>query len=192
MTEVPYLHCMYEKLCESSGLYCIYNVYKLVQWKYSSWPQWVNLLFCWFDRICIAFDMAKNNHDCIDDLTVKWESIVYTFSTLLVAKFRPIWMNIYLKVGLSQEYIIIYTVKFLIVAASPIEAAPQTFKKCQFFYKKFPTLKTSIWSRMVTFEICQEPKLFSYLIKRTMTRCLSRRVLATQTALIEHTLYKPR
>ena len=34
------------------------------------------------------------------------------------------------------------TVKFLIVAASPIEAAPQTFKKLQFFYKKFPTLKT--------------------------------------------------
>ena len=35
------------------------------------------------------------------------------------------------------------TVKFLIVAASPIEAAPQTLKKIQFFYKKFPTLKTS-------------------------------------------------
>ena len=35
------------------------------------------------------------------------------------------------------------TVKFLIVAASPIEAAPQTLKKLQFFYKKFPTLKTS-------------------------------------------------
>ena len=33
------------------------------------------------------------------------------------------------------------TVKFLIVAASPIEAALQTFKI--FFYKKFPTLKTS-------------------------------------------------
>ena len=35
------------------------------------------------------------------------------------------------------------TVKFLIVAASPIEAAPQTLKKLQFFYKKLPTLKTS-------------------------------------------------
>ena len=88
---------------------------------------------------------------------------------------------------------ILTTVKFLIVAASPIEAAPQTLKKLQFFYKKFPTLKTSNCSRMATFEICLEPKLFSYLIKRTMTRCLSRRrPLATLMALIEHTLYKPR
>ena len=44
-----------------------------------------------------------------------------------------------------QVTIIYYltTVKFLIVAAFPIKAAPQTFKKLQFFYKKFPTLKTS-------------------------------------------------
>ena len=40
-------------------------------------------------------------------------------------------------------YKISNTVKFLIVATSPIEAAHQTFKKLQFFYKKFPTLKTS-------------------------------------------------
>ena len=51
---------------------------------------------------------------------------------------------------LSSQYMFLHschyfhiTVKFLIVAASPIEAAPQTFKKLQFFYKMFPTLKTS-------------------------------------------------
>ena len=35
----------------------------------------------------------------------------------------------------------VITVKFLIVAASPIEATPQTFKKLQFFYKKVSYLE---------------------------------------------------
>ena len=46
-----------------------------------------------------------------------------------------------------------YTIKFLIVAASPIEAAPQILKKNLLFLQWFPNL---------TFEIiCQGPQLFS-------------------------------
>ena len=64
---------------------------------------------------------------------------------------------------------------------------PPNFEKKSFFLQKVSTLKTSNWSCMATFQICQEPILFSYHIKRTMTR-----PLATLTALIENTLYKPR
>ena len=40
------------------------------------------------------------------------------------------------------------------------------FQKLLFFYKKIATLKTSNWSRIATFEICQEPKLSSYSYKK--------------------------
>ena len=48
------------------------------------------------------------------------------------------------------------TVKFIIVAASPIKAAPNF----QFFFKnwqKFPNLRTFYGSNRATFQICQGP-----------------------------------
>ena len=46
-------------------------------------------------------------------------------------------LSIYLFCHYYLCLILYNTVKFLIVAASPIEAAPQTLKKLQFFYKMF-------------------------------------------------------
>ena len=71
------------------------------------------------------------------------------------------------------------TVKFLIVATSPIEAASETLKKIQIFLQKVSYFENLQSSRMATFQICHEPTLFSYLIKRTMTRCLLRRPAAS-------------
>ena len=91
------------------------------------------------DRSGINFALVK---ECISFLAIPKSHIANICfemgifpDRMKIAKVIPIF-----KSGLKDSF---NTVKFLIVAASPIEAATQTLKKLQFFNKNFPTLKTS-------------------------------------------------